>query len=106
MDARLRDSARHAVHYDRPGRHRTLSRDCKTIVATKEPSGNLAQIMAILRELPEGFRVLSGDDAVTLPLIALGADGLVSVASNEAPDLLAQMCDTTLAREWDAARAL
>jgi 4-hydroxy-tetrahydrodipicolinate synthase len=83
-----------------------LARDCENIVATKEASGNLAQIMAILRERPEGFRVLSGDDAVTLPLVALGADGLVSVASNEAPDLMAQMCDTALAGEWDAARAL
>ena len=43
---------------------------------------------------------------MTLALIALGADGLVSVASNEAPDLMAQMCDTALAGEWDAARAL
>jgi len=83
-----------------------LARDCENIVATKEASGNLAQIMAILRERPEGFRVLSGDDAVTLPLIALGADGLVSVASNEAPDLMAEMCATALAGEWDAARAL
>src|SRR5205085_6867116 len=83
-----------------------LARDCENVVATKEASGNLAQIMAILRERPEGFRVLSGDDAVTLPLIALGADGLVSVASNEAPDLMAEMCATALAGEWDAARAL
>ncbi|HYX42295.1 MAG TPA: 4-hydroxy-tetrahydrodipicolinate synthase, partial [Pyrinomonadaceae bacterium] len=83
-----------------------LARDCENIVATKEASGNFAQIMAILRERPEGFRVLSGDDAVTLPLIALGADGLVSVASNEAPDLMSEMCATALAGEWDAARAL
>jgi 4-hydroxy-tetrahydrodipicolinate synthase len=83
-----------------------LARDCENIAATKEASGNLAQIMAILRERPEGFRVLSGDDAVTLPLIALGADGLVSVASNEAPDLMSEMCATALAGEWDAARAL
>ena len=83
-----------------------LARDCENIVATKEASGNLAQIMAILRERPEGFRVLSGDDAVTLPLIALGADGLVSVASNEAPDLMSEMCATALAGEWDATRAL
>jgi 4-hydroxy-tetrahydrodipicolinate synthase len=83
-----------------------LARDCENIVATKEASGNLAQIMAILRERPEGFRVLSGDDAITLPMIALGADGLVSVASNEAPDLMSEMCATALAGEWDAARAL
>lgn len=83
-----------------------LARDCPNVVATKEASGNLAQIMAILRERPEGFKVLSGDDAITLPLIALGADGLVSVASNEAPELMSEMCATALAGEWDAARAL
>src|SRR2546427_5924311 len=46
------------------------------IVAVKEASGDFAQIMAILRDRPPGFRVLSGDDAVTVPLIALGADGI------------------------------
>lgn len=83
-----------------------LARDVENIVATKEASGNLAQIMAILRERPANFRVLSGDDAMTLPLIALGADGLVSVAANEAPDMMAQLCDAALAGEWDKARAL
>ncbi len=83
-----------------------LARDVENIVATKEASGNLAQIMAILRERPTDFRVLSGDDALTLAMIALGADGLVSVASNEAPDLLAQLCEVALAGEWDKARAL
>jgi 4-hydroxy-tetrahydrodipicolinate synthase len=83
-----------------------LARDCSNIAATKEASGNLAQIMAILRERPEGFKVLSGDDAITLPMIALGADGLVSVAANEAPGLMAELCATALAGEWDAARAL
>src|SRR3989440_6122231 len=63
-----------------------LARDCENIVAIKEASGNLTQIMEILRERPAGFRVLSGDDAVTLPLIALGAEGIVCVASNEIPD--------------------
>src|SRR5918911_3835103 len=83
-----------------------LARDCENVVATKEASGNLAQIMAILKDRPAGFRVLSGDDALTLAMMALGADGLVSVASNEAPDLLAQLCDAALAGEWDKARAL
>ncbi len=83
-----------------------LAHDVENIVATKEASGNLAQIMAILRERPTNFRVLSGDDAMTLALIALGADGLVSVASNEAPALMAQLCVAALAGEWDKARAL
>ena len=83
-----------------------LAHDCANIVATKEASGNFAQIMAILKDRPAGFRVLSGDDALTLPMIALGADGLVSVASNEAPDLMAQLIDAALAGEWGRARAL
>src|SRR5438445_3478510 len=70
-----------------------LARDFENIVAVKEASGNLAQIMEILRGRPEGFRVLSGDDAMTFAMIALGADGLVSVASNEAPDLMSRMVD-------------
>ena len=83
-----------------------LAHDCENIVATKEASGNLAQIMAILKDRPANFRVLSGDDAMTLAMMALGADGLVSVASNEAPDLLAEMCDAALAGEWDKTREL
>ena len=57
-----------------------LARDCENIVAVKEASGNLSQIMEILRDRPEGFRVLSGDDAITFAMIALGGDGLISVA--------------------------
>ncbi len=83
-----------------------LAHDCENIVATKEASGNLSQIMALLRERPQGFRVLSGDDAITLPMLALGADGLISVASNEAPDLMSQMVDAALASDWERAREL
>jgi 4-hydroxy-tetrahydrodipicolinate synthase len=83
-----------------------LARDCENIVAVKEASGNLSQIMEILRERPDGFAVLSGDDAVTLPLIALGAEGIVSVASNEIPDLMAQMTNFALDGNWREARAL
>jgi len=59
-----------------------------------------------LRERPANFSVLSGDDAVTLPLIALGADGIVSVASNEVPDLMSQMTNLALEGKWDDARHL
>jgi 4-hydroxy-tetrahydrodipicolinate synthase len=83
-----------------------LARDCENIVAIKEASGNLSQIMEILRERPKGFSVLSGDDAVTLPLIALGAEGIVSVASNEIPDLMSQMTNLALAGNWEEARAV
>jgi 4-hydroxy-tetrahydrodipicolinate synthase len=83
-----------------------LARDVQNIVAIKEASGDLAQIMAIIRERPDHFRVMSGDDAVTLPLIALGGDGLISVASNEAPGLMSRMVDLALAGEWQEARVL
>jgi 4-hydroxy-tetrahydrodipicolinate synthase len=83
-----------------------LAREVPNIVAIKEASGDFAQIMAILKDRPAGFRVFSGDDAVTLPLIALGADGIVSVVSNEAPDLMARMTDLALGGKWDEARAL
>ena len=83
-----------------------LVKDCENIVAIKEASGNLTQIMEILRERPANFRVLSGDDAVTLPLIALCAEGIVSVASNEIPDLMSRMTDLALAGNWDEAREL
>lgn len=81
-----------------------LARDLGNVVAVKEASGNLAQIMEILRARPEGFLVFSGDDAMTFALVALGADGLVSVASNEAPDLMSRMVDAALAGRWDEAR--
>lgn len=83
-----------------------LARDCQNIVAVKEASGNLSQIMEILRDRPEGFAVLSGDDSFTFPMIALGADGLISVASNEAPELMARMVNLALDGKWDEARAL
>ena len=83
-----------------------LARDFENVAAVKEASGNLAQIMEILRGRPEGFRVLSGDDAMTFAMIALGADGLISVASNEAPDLMSQMVDAALGGRWDEARGL
>lgn len=83
-----------------------LARDHENIVAIKEASGNLSQIMEILRERPANFSVLSGDDAVTLPLIALGAEGIVSVASNEIPDLMSRMSNLALDGKWDEAREL
>jgi 4-hydroxy-tetrahydrodipicolinate synthase len=83
-----------------------LARDVENIVAVKEASGNLSQIMEIIRNRPAGFRVISGDDSMTLPLIALGGDGLISVASNEAPALMSQLNQLALAGQWDEARAL
>jgi 4-hydroxy-tetrahydrodipicolinate synthase len=83
-----------------------LAHDVKNIVAIKEASGNLSQIMTILRERPDGFRVLSGDDAITLPIIALGGDGVISVVSNEVPDLMSKMVNLALDGQLDKARDL
>jgi 4-hydroxy-tetrahydrodipicolinate synthase len=82
----------------------SLARDVDNIVAVKEASGDFTQIMAILRDRPKDFRVLSGDDAQTLPLIALGAEGIVAVVSNEVPDLMSRMTDLALQGNWLAAR--
>lgn len=76
------------------------------IVAVKEASGNIEQIMTILRDRPAGFRVLSGDDSITFPMLALGGDGVISVASNEIPGEMARLCAAAFANDWDAARAL
>lgn len=83
-----------------------LAREVENICAIKEASGNLSQIMEILRGRPVGFRVLSGDDSLTFAMIALGADGLISVAANEAPALMSGMVDLALAGNWAEARQL
>ena len=81
-----------------------LAADCPNIIAVKEASGNYAQISTIIRNRPEGFIVLSGNDDETLSLMATGADGVISVASNVAPyEMVAltralQMDDMTTAR--------
>jgi len=103
------------VMYNVPGRTSSnisaettlrLARDVENIVAVKEASGNLSQIMEILRGRPEGFKVLSGDDSLTFALIALGGDGLISVASNEAPKLMSRFVNAALEGDWDEAREL
>jgi 4-hydroxy-tetrahydrodipicolinate synthase len=76
------------------------------IVAVKEASGNLGQIMDIIRDAPKDFRVLSGDDAITLPVIALGGDGVVSVVSNEAPSMMSGIVNAALAGNLAEAKAI
>ena len=66
------------------------------IIAVKEASGNLQQIMEILRDKPADFDVLSGDDGITQPMMALGAKGVISVAANGYPDLLCSMVKSML----------
>ena len=81
-----------------------LAEKCENIAATKEASGNFSQIMEILRGRPKFFKVFSGDDAVTLSLIAVGADGLVSVVSNELPKETSRMVENALKGAWTSAR--
>ena len=76
------------------------------VVAVKEASGNLEQIARICRDRPRDVAVLAGDDAWTLPILALGGDGVVSVASNEVPGELVSLCAAALAGDWDGARRI
>ena len=83
-----------------------LAEKHENIVAVKEASGNFSQIMEILRARPRNFRVFSGDDAVTLSMIAVGADGLVSVVSNELPRETSRMVENALKGAFTAARKI
>src|SRR3954452_13235483 len=76
------------------------------VIAVKEASGNLEQITRICRDRPRDVAVLAGDDAWTLPILALGGDGVVSVASNEVPGELVALCAAAHAGDWDRARAI
>lgn len=76
------------------------------IVAVKEASGNLQQIMEILRDKPSDFDVLSGDDSITQPMMALGAKGVISVAANGYPDLFCKMVTSMLNNDADTALSL
>jgi 4-hydroxy-tetrahydrodipicolinate synthase len=100
------------IVYNVPGRTgcnvdpRTLVRlaSLPRVVGVKEASGNMAQICEVCRSVPKGFVVLAGDDAMTLPAMAVGARGVVSVASNEAPAEMARMVEAAEANDFAAAR--
>jgi 4-hydroxy-tetrahydrodipicolinate synthase len=68
----------------------------ENIVAVKEASGNMEQIMELIRLRPAGFGVLSGDDAITMPLIAAGADGVISVVANAFPERFSEMVRSSM----------
>jgi 4-hydroxy-tetrahydrodipicolinate synthase len=102
------------VLYNVPGRTgvnlepSTLGRlaEVPNIVGVKEASGNMTQIAEVCNTVPESFLVFSGDDAVTLPVIALGGVGIISVASNEIPREMAEMTRAALNNDWATARAI
>ena len=78
----------------------------ENIIGVKEASGNMGQIMQILRNRPDNFLVMSGDDALTLPLLAVGGDGVISVIANEMPAELNQMVHAAFDGNWERAREL
>jgi len=102
------------ILYNVPGRTganlepATLARlaQIPNIIAVKEASGNIGQIADVCNAVPEDFLVFSGDDAVTLPIIALGGVGIISVAGNEIPHEMAELTRAALANQWDAARRI
>jgi 4-hydroxy-tetrahydrodipicolinate synthase len=80
--------------------------EIENIAGVKEASGDINQVMTLIRERPEGFTILSGDDALTFPLLAAGADGVISVVANLAPDLMSQMVERALGGDYERAREL
>ena len=86
----------------------TLARlgEVANIAGVKEASGNMSQIAEVLNLVPERFLVFSGDDALTLPVIALGGVGIISVASNEIPREMAEMTRAALNNDWNTARTI
>jgi len=102
------------ILYNVPGRTganlepSTLARlaEVPNIVGVKEASGNISQVADVIHAVPQHFLVLSGDDALTLPVISLGGIGVISVASNEIPHEMAEMTRAALNNDWDTARRL
>jgi 4-hydroxy-tetrahydrodipicolinate synthase len=86
----------------------TLSRlaAIDNIIGVKEASGNINQIGAVIHQVPEKFLVLSGDDSMTLPLMALGGKGIISVVGNQIPGEMAQLAQACLRGDFAAARVL
>ena len=102
------------ILYNVPGRTSaniepaTLARlsEVANIAGVKEASGNMSQIAEVLNSVPERFLVFSGDDALTLPVIALGGVGIISVASNEIPREMVEMTRAALNNDWNTARTI
>ena len=83
-----------------------LAEEFENVAATKEASVNFSQIMEIIGKRPKNFRVFSGDDMTTVPLISVGADGLISVCSNEFPKETSQMVESALDGGYNKARRI
>lgn len=83
-----------------------IARECKNIIATKEASGNIEQIMQIIKDKPDGFEVISGDDGIILPVMACGAIGVISVVGNAYPKLVSDLVNLCLEGKFVEARPL
>lgn len=83
-----------------------LANECKSIIATKEASGNLGQIMQIIKNKPKNFLVISGDDAMAMPVVAMGGSGVISVAANAFPTEVSGMINLILKGDLLKANAL
>jgi len=84
----------------------TLAKECPTVVAIKEAGGSVERVNQLRAALPEDFVILSGDDSLTLPFMAAGAVGVISVASNLAPKEVGQLVDAALANDYVKAREI
>ena len=80
--------------------------EIENIIGIKEASGSIAQITQVLRQAPEDFLVLSGDDSLTLPVVAMGGRGIISVVSNEIPAEMTRLAQLCLAGDFAGARAM
>ena len=102
------------ILYNVPGRTsvnllpETVARlsEVPNIIGIKEASGDISQISEVIARVPDGFKVFSGDDSITLPIVALGGAGVISVASNEAPRQMSALTRACLENRWDEARRL
>lgn len=102
------------ILYNVPGRTavnmlpETVARlaEVPNIIGIKEASGDISQIAEVIARVPEDFKVFSGDDSITLPTVALGGVGVISVASNEAPRQMTALTRACLENDWDEARRL
>ncbi|MBS1942039.1 MAG: 4-hydroxy-tetrahydrodipicolinate synthase [Bacteroidetes bacterium] len=106
-------SLRPIILYNVPGRTMSnitsdttlrLARDFKNIIGIKEASGNLDQIGLLLKHRPKDFLVISGDDALTLPILAMGGDGVISVVGNALPEQFARLVHAAMKDDMDTAR--
>ena len=80
--------------------------DCRNIIGIKEASGNVEQVMSVIQQTPKEFLVISGDDALTLPLISAGCDGVISVVGNAFPKEFSEMVNLALTGDFENARLI